>query len=99
MWGRVDLVRRYVSEECTASIIKVTRIGELGTILAVTSNRNTLRRNIILRLLVTAIVVPSSLILVTLMMKALSSSETLVLTRATWRNIPEDGIFHRKAIF
>jgi hypothetical protein len=25
-------------------------------------------------------------------MEALSSSETLVLTRATWRNIPENGI-------
>jgi hypothetical protein len=46
------------------------------------------------RLLVTAIVVPSSLILVTLIMKALGSSGTSVLTRNTWRNFPEDGIFH-----
>jgi hypothetical protein len=38
------------------------------------------------RLLVTANV-PSLPILVTLMMEALSSSETSVLTRATWRNI------------
>jgi hypothetical protein len=44
------------------------------------------------RLLVTANVVPSSPILVTLMMEAFRSSETSALTRATWRNIPEDGI-------
>jgi hypothetical protein len=43
-------------------------------------------------LLVTASVVPSSPIRVTLMMDALSSFETSVLTRTTRRIIPEDAI-------
>jgi hypothetical protein len=66
--GRVALVRIDVSEELRTSFIRVTRIGELGTTLAVTSVR---------RLLVTACVVPSSPILasspilVTLMKEAL----------------------------
>jgi hypothetical protein len=60
MLRRVALVRTDVSEKLRASIIGVTRIGELGTTLAVTTP-----------------------ILVTLMMEALRSSETSVLTRDT----------------
>jgi hypothetical protein len=42
---RVTLVRTDVSEDLSSSFIRVTRIGELGTTLAVTNNRRTLRRN------------------------------------------------------
>jgi hypothetical protein len=45
MLRRVARVRTDVSEEPSASFIRVTRIGELGTTLAATSNRRTLRRN------------------------------------------------------
>jgi hypothetical protein len=45
MLRRVALVRTHVSEECSSSIIRLTRIGELGITLAVTSNRRTLQRN------------------------------------------------------
>jgi hypothetical protein len=56
---RVALVRTDVSEEPSASIIKGTILGELGTTLAVTSFLRS-----VLRLLVTAKVVPSSPILI-----------------------------------
>jgi hypothetical protein len=94
MLRRVALVRTDVSEERGAFIIR-TRIGDLGTTLVVTNKRSTLRSRIVflrslLRLLVAANIVPIH-ILVILMMKALRSSETAVVTRATWRYIPEDN--------
>jgi uncharacterized membrane protein len=73
MLRRVALERTDVSEKRIASIFNVERIGELGTVLAVTS----------------------STILVTLMMKAIPSSETSVLTRATRCNIPENDILNK----
>jgi hypothetical protein len=92
MLGRVALVRIYVSEEGGASIIRVTRIGELGTKKAQNSKYLVFLRSV-RRLRVTASVVPSSPILVTIM-EEVSSSETSVLTRATRRNILEDYILH-----
>jgi hypothetical protein len=80
MLRHVALVRTDVPEKLRTSINGVTTISELGTTLAVTSNLHMLRR--------------ISPILVTLMMEALSSSETSVLTRAIWRNITEDGILY-----
>jgi hypothetical protein len=65
MARRVALVKTEVSEGLSASFIRVTRIGELGTTLAVTTNRRTL---------VMASVVPTSKILVIMVKEAVSSS-------------------------
>jgi hypothetical protein len=166
MLRRVALVRTDVSEEPRASFIGVTRIGELGTTLAATSNlyknpvrtsqetnyfpttdrsrlilciiwgfhgsyieechllgyKNPLRTSQethyvsatelnrlmlckiwafraitmknVTQLLVAANFVPISRILVILMMEAVRSSETSVLTSSTLRNIPDYFIFH-----
>jgi hypothetical protein len=52
MLRRVAVVRTDISEEPRASFIRVTRIGELGTTLAATSNRRNLRsvRRLLLQL-------------------------------------------------
>jgi hypothetical protein len=87
MLRRQALVRTDHSGERTASIIRVTNNGELGTALAVTSNR---------RMLVPANVVPSTPTLFTLMMEALRASETSVITRTTRRSISEDDILNSR---
>jgi hypothetical protein len=75
MLRRVVLVRTDVSEELSASIIKVTRIGELGTTLAVFL----VIFSSVLRFQVTDSVVPRTPIFVTLIMTAPRSTETSVL--------------------
>jgi hypothetical protein len=87
MLRRVALVGTDVSDELSASFIRVTKIGELGTTLAVTSNLRSLRTCSV------ASFVPISPILVTLMKEAVSSSETSFPTRVTRRNMPEEAIF------
>jgi hypothetical protein len=77
MWYNLALVSTDVSEEVIASITRVKRISELGTMLAVTSNRSTLRSSIVI-----------SLIIFNLMMEAIHSSKTSVLTTAKQYHIP-----------
>jgi hypothetical protein len=107
MLRRVALVGTDVSEERIASIIRVAKIVEPGTSLAVISNRSTLRRNTstvssrvaclrsVIQLLVTANV-PSSSILVTLLTGAIRFPETSLFTRFTRRSLPEDGILQSR---
>jgi hypothetical protein len=74
MLRSVALVRTDVSEELSSSFIMVTRIGKLGTTVALTM----VFLRSVRRLLVTASFVPSSPILFILMNEALCSSETSV---------------------
>jgi hypothetical protein len=66
MLRHVALVRTDVLEELSASFIMVTRIGELGTTLAITTQAA--KRSSVHQLPIMANTVPSSLIFVTLMM-------------------------------
>jgi hypothetical protein len=66
MLCHVALVRTDVSEECSASIIRVTRKGEIGTTLAVTSNWHMLVFFCSMHQLLVTANIPSSLILVTI---------------------------------
>jgi hypothetical protein len=83
------LVRTEVSEEINTSIIRVKRIDELGKTISTLVRINVSEElgASIIRVTRIGELETSSPILVDLMMKALSSSETSVLTRVTRPNI------------
>jgi hypothetical protein len=86
MVRHVALLRTDVSEECSASHHHGYK------------NQRRFLRSMRL-LLVTANIVCSSPILVTLMIEAIHSSDTWVLTRATRHDVPEDAILNLKLVF
>jgi hypothetical protein len=83
-------IRRMVS----SGLLRRVALVRTWSLLALRRNTNLVFLRSVHRLLVAACVVPSSPIFVTLMKEAPGSSETSVLTRATWRNNPEDTIIH-----
>jgi hypothetical protein len=97
MWGRRDLERTDDSQEFITSIIRVERVSEPGKTLAITSKPKDAAKKYFaacFSVLVIANVVPSMLILSTLMMVAILSSESSVLRRTTRHHIPVGGILH-----
>jgi hypothetical protein len=74
----VALVRTDISEKSLASVFRVVRISKMGTTLD---------------MIVTAYVIPSSLILFTLVMETICSTETSVLSTATRRYIQKTAVF------
>jgi hypothetical protein len=86
MWRHLVLVRIHVSEEHIAPSFRVERISDLLiTLLIIVLSQ-------CVCVLVTVKVVSSLLILSTVKMEGIRSSETLV--REILRHIPEDGILH-----
>jgi hypothetical protein len=95
--GTVSVVNNCESQSFGGTylfIIRVERISKLGTLPVITngSAHYLVFLRSVFQLLVTANVVPSSMILSTLIMEVIRSSETSVLTTATRRHIPEDSI-------
>jgi hypothetical protein len=83
--GDIFIIQKYLFFFFKAILILI--ISELGTTL------------LLIRLPVTTNFFPISLILVTLMMEAIRSSETSALTRAKQLHIPEEGILQLLARF
>jgi hypothetical protein len=88
----VALVIKDVSEECIVSSTNPTRIGELGSTLAVFLLS-------MLRFLVTANIVPISPNIVTLIVEDIRSTETSIPIRTTQHNIQKNGVLHQTSIF
>jgi hypothetical protein len=99
MLHRVALVRTDIYVESIVSIIRIEIIRELETTLVLTSNRCIVFLRSVLWFLVTVNVVPSSQIIITVMMKTKHCSVTSDLTRATRRNILDESTVYNSKSF
>jgi hypothetical protein len=84
----------YCKNRCFAGTYRLYHQGDKNRQDRNVSSNKQPMASVLLRWLFIAYVVPSTLILVTLMMEAICSSEISVLTRVTGSNIKEDGIHH-----
>jgi hypothetical protein len=86
---RVALVRTDISEEPGDSFIRVTKIGELGTTQAATSNRRMLRRNTTWYFFIVTAVKTSNLAIVFIYLWGWNGTKPTITAAIYWPLVPD----------